>query len=29
MVDGIAAVELGTLLFDLAPDAALPEPADW
>jgi diacylglycerol O-acyltransferase len=29
MVDGIAAVELGTLLFDLAPDAALPEPVDW
>jgi diacylglycerol O-acyltransferase / wax synthase len=29
MVDGIAAVELGMLLFDLAPDAALPEPADW
>jgi diacylglycerol O-acyltransferase / wax synthase len=29
MVDGIAAVELGTLLFDFAPDAALPEPADW
>jgi WS/DGAT/MGAT family acyltransferase len=29
MVDGIAAVELGTLLFDLAPDAALPEPGDW
>ena len=29
MVDGIAAVELGTLLFDLAPDAALPEPSDW
>ncbi len=29
MVDGIAAVELGTLLFDLAPDAALPEQADW
>ena len=29
MVDGIAAVELGTLLFDLAPDAALPEPDDW
>ena len=28
MVDGIAAVELGMLLFDLAPDAALPEPAD-
>lgn len=29
MVDGIAAVELGALLFDLAPDAALPEPGDW
>jgi WS/DGAT/MGAT family acyltransferase len=29
MVDGIAAVELGTLLFDLAPDAALPEAGDW
>jgi WS/DGAT/MGAT family acyltransferase len=29
MVDGIAAVELGTLLFDLAPDAALPEGRDW
>jgi WS/DGAT/MGAT family acyltransferase len=29
MVDGIAAVELGTLLFDLAPDAALPEPDAW
>jgi WS/DGAT/MGAT family acyltransferase len=29
MVDGIAAVELGTLLFDLAPDAALPESGDW
>ena len=29
MVDGIAAVELGMLLFDLAPDAALPEPVDW
>ena len=29
MVDGLAAVELGMLLFDLAPDAALPEPADW
>jgi WS/DGAT/MGAT family acyltransferase len=29
MVDGIAAVELGTLLFDLAPDATLPEPGDW
>lgn len=29
MVDGVAAVELGMLLFDLAPDAALPAPADW
>ncbi len=29
MVDGLAAVELGMLLFDLAPDASLPEPADW
>jgi WS/DGAT/MGAT family acyltransferase len=29
MVDGVAAVELGTLLFDLAPDAALPDPGDW
>ena len=29
MVDGIAAVELGTLLFDLTPDAALPDPVDW
>ena len=29
MVDGIAAVELGTLLFDLAPDAALPEFGEW
>jgi WS/DGAT/MGAT family acyltransferase len=29
MVDGVAAVELGMLLFDLAADAALPEPADW
>jgi len=29
MVDGIAAVELGTLLFDLAPDAALPQAGDW
>ncbi len=29
MVDGIAAVELGTLLFDLAPDAALPKSGDW
>jgi len=29
MVDGIAAVELGMLLFDIAPDAAQPEPVDW
>ncbi|MEA2352695.1 MAG: diacylglycerol O-acyltransferase / wax synthase [Thermoleophilaceae bacterium] len=29
LVDGLAAVELGMLLFDLAPDAASPEPADW
>lgn len=29
MVDGIAAVELGMVLFDLAPDTALSEPADW
>jgi WS/DGAT/MGAT family acyltransferase len=29
MVDGVAAVELGTLLFDLAPDAALPDPGAW
>jgi diacylglycerol O-acyltransferase / wax synthase len=29
MVDGVAAVELGTLLFDLAPDAAVPEPCEW
>jgi WS/DGAT/MGAT family acyltransferase len=29
MVDGIAAVELGMLLFDLAPDAEVPEPGDW
>ena len=29
MVDGVAAVELGMLLFDLAPDAARPEPVDW
>lgn len=29
MVDGIAAVELGMLLFDLAPDAALPARVDW
>src|SRR3954466_13861457 len=29
MVDGIAAVELGMLLFDIAPDVAPPEPFDW
>lgn len=29
MVDGIAAVELGMLLFDIAPDVAPPEPVDW
>lgn len=29
MVDGVAAVELGMLLFDIAPDAAQPEPVDW
>jgi diacylglycerol O-acyltransferase / wax synthase len=29
MVDGIAAVELGTLLFDLVPDAAPADPVDW
>jgi diacylglycerol O-acyltransferase len=29
MVDGIAAVELGMLLFDSAPDAAQPEPPPW
>lgn len=29
MVDGVAAVELGVLLFDLAPDAAPAEPQDW
>ncbi|HWC85387.1 MAG TPA: wax ester/triacylglycerol synthase family O-acyltransferase [Solirubrobacteraceae bacterium] len=29
MADGIAAVELGMLLFDLTPDAAVPEPAQW
>jgi diacylglycerol O-acyltransferase / wax synthase len=29
MVDGIAAVELGMLLFDLAPQAAPIEPARW
>lgn len=29
MVDGIAAVELGMVLFDLSPDAEMPHPADW
>src|SRR4051794_9016052 len=29
MVDGIAAVELGTLLFDLVPEAAPAEAVDW
>ena len=29
MVDGIAAVELGMVLFDLSPDAEVPLPADW
>jgi diacylglycerol O-acyltransferase / wax synthase len=29
MVDGIAAVELGMVLFDLAPESALLEPVDW
>jgi WS/DGAT/MGAT family acyltransferase len=29
MVDGVAAVELGMLLFDLAPNAAPPERVDW
>ena len=29
MADGIAAVELGMLLFDTAPDAAAPMPAEW
>jgi WS/DGAT/MGAT family acyltransferase len=29
MADGVAAVELGMLLFDLTPDAALPAPAEW
>jgi WS/DGAT/MGAT family acyltransferase len=29
LVDGLAAVELGMLLFDLAPDADQPEPVDW
>ncbi len=29
MVDGIAAVELGMVLFDLAPDADLPRALEW
>jgi WS/DGAT/MGAT family acyltransferase len=29
MADGIAAVELGMLLFDATPDAAAPEPSEW
>jgi len=29
MADGIAAVEIGMLLFDLSPDAAVPTPAQW
>lgn len=29
MADGIAAVEIGMLLFDLTPDAAPPEPSEW
>ena len=29
MVDGVAAVELGMLLFDIAPEAALPDRVDW
>jgi WS/DGAT/MGAT family acyltransferase len=29
MVDGVAAVELGMLLFDLAPDGPASEPVDW
>ncbi len=29
MVDGIAAVELGMVLFDLAPDADLPQALEW
>src|ERR671911_2049204 len=29
LVDGVAAVELGMLLFDLAPNAAPPDPDDW
>jgi WS/DGAT/MGAT family acyltransferase len=29
MADGVAAVELGMLLFDLAPDAERPAPSEW
>jgi len=29
MADGIAAVELGMLLFDVSPDAEAPEPSEW
>jgi WS/DGAT/MGAT family acyltransferase len=29
MVDGVAAVELGMVLFDLSPRAERPEPVDW
>jgi WS/DGAT/MGAT family acyltransferase len=29
MADGVAAVELGMLLFDLSPDAEVPPPAEW
>jgi WS/DGAT/MGAT family acyltransferase len=29
MADGIAAVEIGMLLFDLSPDAGVPPPSEW
>jgi diacylglycerol O-acyltransferase / wax synthase len=29
MADGIAAVEIGMLLFDLSPDAGVPAPSEW
>jgi WS/DGAT/MGAT family acyltransferase len=29
MADGVAAVEIGMLLFDLSPDADVPEPSQW
>jgi len=29
MADGIAAVEIGMLLFDLSPDADVPAPSEW